>query len=147
MRKGPLRPFLFWYSTCMKLGIRFSDNDFASYVRAFVEMFIVPTFKQPEPGHYTTYLTSSQVVELFNTHMPYVHRFMSWYYDTNHKHYYPGSNDRNKKLHELNLHKEWLVINEMDVYWDDQTDDYIGPWEDGNNSEFVWTDGVRVYIS
>lgn len=66
----------------MKLGIRFSDNDFTSYIRGFFEMFIVPTFKEVEPGHFTTYLTSAMIVELFNTHLPYVHRFMAWYYTT-----------------------------------------------------------------
>jgi hypothetical protein len=132
----------------MKLGIHFPDNDFTLYVKAFFEIFVLPTFIEREPGHYVTHLTSAQVVELFNLHFPYLHRYMAWLFDTKHKHQYPmASGSRHKVLHEMKLNKDWLQITEMLVYWDDTTDDNVVNWKGWNNSEFVWTDGTQVYIS
>jgi hypothetical protein len=54
----------------MKLGINFGDNDFSSQIMAFFYIFILPTFEEKELGHPTTYLTSFQIVELFNRHVP-----------------------------------------------------------------------------
>ena len=129
----------------MKVGIRFGDNDFTTYTKAFMEMFIVPTFVEREPGHFVTHLTSSMIVELFNTHVPYVHRFMSWYYDTHHKYFYPHEK-AHANVHELMLHKDWLQITETDVYWDGHLD-----WMLQQNGmfdhDFVWTEGLQVHIA
>ena len=126
----------------MKLGIRFADNDFSTGVRAFMEMFIIPTFVDKGNGHMVTYLTSAMVVNLFNTHMPYIDRFLGWYFSDRHDYRY-----YNKKLHECELHKSWLKITEMEVYWDDNTDAYIKDWNSNNNCEFIWTDGIQTFIT
>ena len=47
----------------MKIGVRFADNDFSSSIRAWLEMFIVPTFIEREKGHFVTRMTSSMIVE------------------------------------------------------------------------------------
>lgn len=125
----------------MKVGIRFSDNDFSVHcVRVFVELFIVPTFVDRGEGHMVTHLTSPMIVELFNTHCAYVDRYMHW---ESHSDWYPNADT----LQDIPLNKNWLTITEQEVYWDDRTDDYIGPWDTNNNSEFIWTDGIKVYIS
>jgi len=129
----------------MKIGVRFSDNDFSSCIRAWMEMFIIPTFVERKKDHFVTHMTSSMIVESFNTHVAYVQRFMSWYYDDQKTldHYRP----KNKELIECQLNKDWLVITESNVYWDDKTDVYISDWNGNNNCEFIWTNGKEVFIT
>lgn len=125
----------------MKVGIRFSDNDFTSHVRAFIEIFIIPTFKDIGNGHMVTHLTTQQIVDQFNLHCKYLYRYTQWYNGSewDFKHNKP-------KLHECEL-SDWLMITHSDVYWDDRTDRFILDWNGNNNCEFTWTDGKRVYIT
>ena len=126
----------------MKVGIRYSDNDFAPHcVKVFFDLFILPTFIDRGEGHMITHLTSPMIVGLFNTHVCYVDRWMKWYYDR--AFYSPLGND----LYERPLSKEYLSITESEVYWDDKIDSYIEDWNGNNDASFIWTDGKRVYIT
>jgi hypothetical protein len=124
----------------MKLGIRFSDNDFTTIVHAFFAMVIVPTFEEREDGHMVTHLTSSMVVELFNRHMAHVDRYVKWYCGKN---YYPYD----KAVLTDNPLQNYFIITEADVYWDDNTDEYINDWNGNNDGAFVWTDGKAINIT
>lgn len=123
----------------MKVGIRFSDNDFTQHIYAFIEIFIVPTFKDIGDGHMVTHLTSQMIVDQFNMHCKYLYRYIGWMYG-------PKWDYESKKLHERQL-SDWLTITPSDVYWDDRTDVYIKDWNANNNGEFTWTDGKQVFIS
>jgi hypothetical protein len=122
----------------MKVGIRFSDNDFCSDIKTFMWLYILPTFKETEPNHFTTYLTSSMIVELFNNYFPTMKKYLDWY----HSKY----NDWEEELIGKQI-EDYFKINEMNIYWDDKTDEYIEDWKGNNNSEFIWTDGKSVFIS
>ena len=114
----------------MRVGIRFSDNDFYNYICSFFELYIVPNFVEREEGHMVTHLTSSMIVDMFNLYMPYVYRY--------------NNKQRERRYQEWDI-GDYLIITEASVYWDDKTDDYVGKWEDGNGCEFIWTDGKSVY--
>ena len=129
----------------MKVGIRFSDNDFSMIIKAFMDMFILPTFIEREEGHMVTHLTSPMIVELFNKHLPYVDRYMKWYFSLADS--YPYRHNKKEKLYDNDVHAEYLKITEMNVYWDNNTDKYISDWNENNNCEFIWTDGKEVYIT
>ena len=111
----------------MKVGIRFSDNDFMNEIETFIELFLIPNFIEREGGHMITHLTSSQIVEMFNRHMPYVYA-----YEKKNRSIYPQDFDFVGKI------GKYLQITEFNVYWDDKTDDFVGPWELGNGGEFLW---------
>ena len=122
----------------MKVGIRFSDNDFMNTTRMFMELFIIPTFVDRGEGHMVIHLTSSQIVELFNRHAVYCFKYMQ-------------DNDTREYMRfdekSLEHYRDWLQITEQDVYWDDKTDPYIEDWNSNNNCEFVWTDGKKAYVT
>lgn len=114
----------------MKLGIKWSDNDFTTQIQCFFELFIIPTYKNIGDNHMVTYLTPSMVVELFKLHMPYINRYLSWQFD-HHNRY------THKKLHEIQL-SNYFIITESDVFFDNQVDEAIKEWDD-----FIyWTDGL-----
>jgi len=125
----------------MKVGIRFSDNDFGQTLRAFVAIFIVPTFKDIGDGHMVSHLTTSQIVDLFNTHCKHLHRYERWMYGPE------WDYTSNKSKLEDNMLLDYLTIHDMDVYWDDKTDVYITDWNANNNGEFIWTDGKKVFVT
>lgn len=113
----------------MKLGIKWGDNDFHNQIRAFFDLFIIPTFKDIGEGHMTTYLTPSMIVELFKTHMPYIDRYLKWQFNSK---YYP----QYKTLYDFPL-SNYFIISESDVFFDGDLDKAITDWDD-----FIyWTDG------
>jgi hypothetical protein len=112
----------------MKLGIKWSDNDFSTTIHCFFELFILPTYKDIGDGHMVTYLTPSMIVELFKTHMPYIDRYLKWQFDRY----------QNEKLHNIVL-SNYFIITESDVFFDNQVDIAIERWGD-----FIyWTDGIK----
>ncbi len=126
----------------MKVGIRFGDNDFSEPIKAFFYVFILPTFEQKELGHPTTYLTSFQIVELFNRHVPHLERYLRWQ---------EGSKrDFEKRFKDgiikAKLHSDWLKINESQVLWDKDHDKLMGEDSGLLNGDYVWTDGFDVYV-
>jgi hypothetical protein len=116
----------------MKVGIRFSDNDFTSDIQSFMWIFVLPTFSDGK-----THLTSDAIVDLFNSHFPTMKAYLDWYYSTD----FSKSKPIGVQKH------EYSEISVSDIYWDGETDQFIRNWEENNNSEFVWTDGIDVYIS
>ncbi len=120
----------------MKVGIRFSDNDFVLPIMMFFELYIIPNFIEREEGHMITHLTTSQIVDMFNLYVVYCLK-------------YQRENDDRDFARDMSFdfknYKDYLQITEMDVYWDDKTDEYVEDWESGNGSEFTWTDGKKVY--
>ena len=69
----------------MKVGIRFSNNDFCTKIKTFMWLYILPTFKEVEPGHYITPLTSSMIVDLFNNYFPTMNCYLDWYYQADYE--------------------------------------------------------------
>ncbi len=135
----------------MKLGIRFSDNDFCTAARLFMQLYILPNFIEREKGHFITHLTSSQVVDMYNTYMPHLQMYLDEERYRENK-YFRSPNDT-----DLQGYKSYLQIQEVDVYWDGKIDNYperwgvgcsgILEWEGWNNAEFVWTDGKEIHIT
>ena len=118
----------------MKVGIAYHDNDFTEAINDFMQLFILPTFVEREAGHHITHLTSSMIVELFNTHLCHIQRLNWWK---------RGSWD------DAPLLKEYLTITEEHIYWDDEIkrDDSFPDWEHAHDDYdcFVWTDGRVVW--
>lgn len=113
----------------MKLGIKWSDNDFHYPIKMFFDLIIIPTFKDIGEGHMVTHLTPSMIVELFKTHMPYLHRFYTW-------EHHSDWNPQYKNLYDIPLN-DYFIITESDVFFDGELDRAIIVWDD-----FIyWTDG------
>jgi hypothetical protein len=106
----------------MKLGLKWSDNDFHHTLRVFFELFIIPTYKDVGDGHMVTHLTPSMVVEMFKLHMPYIDRYLTW---EHHSERYP----QYKKLHDYPL-SNYFIITESDVFFDAEVDKAINDWDD-----------------
>lgn len=124
----------------MKIGINFGDNDYTPVIRDFFDLFIIPTFINRGDGHMVTHLTSSMIVELFNTHLPYLKRYHEFQFHSN---WYP----QYKTLYDFPLCKGYLIINESQVYFDDERRGIIWDWNGDNNGSFVFTNGLEVYVS
>ena len=104
----------------MKVGIRFYDNDFYNSITMFIDLFIEPTFIDRGDGHMITHLTSSQIVELFNTHCVYCYKYQR---DNDKRHW------QNNSPFDINWYKEYLKITEANIFWDGELEKALIEWD------------------
>jgi len=105
----------------MRVGIRFYDNDFCNPIRMFLDLFIEPTFIDRGDGHMITHLTSSQIVELFNTHCVYCYKYQR----ENGERVWKNNN----YPFDISHYKDYLKITEANVYWDGDLDRELEDWD------------------
>lgn len=114
----------------MKVGIVFHDNDFCNPIRMFIQLFVLPTFIDRGEGHMVTHLTSSMIVEMFNTYCVHCYKWLK------------ENDERYKKEpFDIKWYQQHLKITETNVVWDGALEEAITMW----HSEGVyWTDGKHV---
>lgn len=110
-----------------KIGIRFGDNDFFYTCSAFLKVLLPDEQFTHHLAQDITF-TKAQVVELFNgmSSALYLLKQNAWRY--------------------AGVRAEYLKIDEYAVYLDDEVDEYMSSFPDGDNGEFFAVDFVSGHV-